>query len=154
LAERDLTPDRVLVPCGGGGLTAGVSTAVSHHHSHTAIHTVEPEGFDDTARSLSSGNRQRSTEGAKSFCDALLAPEPGELTFQVNSRLCAKGLTVSDDNVAVAMAAAFIHLKLAVEPGGAVALAAALAGKVALDGITVVVLSGGNVDPAEFAKIL
>ncbi len=154
LAERKLRPDRVLVPCGGGGLTAGVSTAVAHHYPDTDIHPVEPAGFDDTARSLASGSRQQAVPGAASFCDALLAPEPGELTFQVNSRLCAQGLAVSDDEVAVAMAAAFSELKLAVEPGGAVGLAAALAGKVALDGITVIVLSGGNVDPVAFAKIL
>jgi threonine dehydratase len=154
LAERDLRPDRVLVPCGGGGLTAGVSTALTHHHPDVDIHTVEPAGFDDTARSLASGSRQQAAPGAASFCDALLAPQPGELTFQVNSRLCGQGLAVSDDKVAVAMAAAFNHLKLAVEPGGAVGLAAALSGKVTLDGVTVIVLSGGNVDPAEFTKVL
>ena len=154
LAERDLTPDRVLVPCGGGGLTAGVSTAIKHHYPNAPVHTVEPMGFDDTARSLSSGIRQGNEPAATSFCDALLAPEPGQLTFQVNQQLCSQGLAVSDDEVAAAMAAAFTHLKIVVESGGAVALAAALSGKVALDGITVVVLSGGNVDPTVFAKVL
>ncbi len=155
LAERNLEPTRVLVPCGGGGLTAGVATAVKHHCPGSAVHTVEPLGFDDTARSIASQSRQGNETGGGSFCDALLAPEPGELTFQVNRRLCSGGLTVSDDEVAVAMAAAFTHLKLVVEPGGAVALAAALAGKLDLSGgITVIVLSGGNVDPSMFAEIL
>ena len=155
LAERNLEPTRVLVPCGGGGLTAGVATAVKHHCPGSALHTVEPLGFDDTARSIASQSRQGNETGGGSFCDALLAPEPGELTFQVNRRLCSGGLTVSDDEVAVAMAAAFTHLKLVVEPGGAVALAAALAGKLDLSGgVTVIVLSGGNVDPSMFAEIL
>ncbi len=155
LAEHDLAPDRILVPCGGGGLTAGVATAVKHHCPGAEIYTAEPEGFDDTARSIASQSRQGNAPGGNSFCDALLAPEPGELTFQVNQQLCSGGLAVSDDEVAVAMAAAFAQLKLAVEPGGAVALAAALAGKLDLsEGNTVIVLSGGNVDPAQFAKVL
>ncbi len=154
LAALDLAPDRVLVPCGGGGLTAGVATAIKHYHPNAAVHTVEPRGFDDTARSLAQGQRQGNEADASSFCDALLAPEPGQLTLQVNQLLCAKGLVVSDEEVAVAMAAAFEHLKIVLEPGGAVGLAAALAGAVALDGITVIVLSGGNVDPALFASIL
>jgi threonine dehydratase len=155
LAEMKLAPNRVLVPCGGGGLTAGVATAVKHHAPDAAIYTVEPVGFDDTALSLARGNRQTTEPGATSFCDALLAPEPGALTYQVNARLCSGGLTVSDDEVALAMAAAFGHLKLTLEPGGAVALAAALAGKLDLQqGITVIVLSGGNVDPALFAEII
>lgn len=155
LAERDLEPERVLVPCGGGGLTAGVATAVKHHRPDTAVYTVEPQGFDDTARSLASNNRQVADPDASSFCDALLAPEPGRLTYQVNARLCSGGLAVSDAEVAIAMATAFSHLKLVLEPGGAVALAAALARKLDLtSGITVIILSGGNVDPALFANIL
>ncbi|MDP6875956.1 MAG: threonine/serine dehydratase [Alphaproteobacteria bacterium] len=155
LAERELAPTRVLVPCGGGGLTAGVATAVKHHCPDCAVHTVEPMGFDDTARSIAGQSRQGNEAGGNSFCDALLAPEPGELTFEVNRCLCSGGLVVSDDEVAAAMAAAFAHLKLVVEPGGAVALAAALTGKEDLsEGITVVVLSGGNVDPALFADVL
>ncbi|MFP6746211.1 MAG: threonine/serine dehydratase [Alphaproteobacteria bacterium] len=154
LAALALTPDRVLVPCGGGGLTAGVATAIKHHHPESVVHTVEPMGFDDTARSLAKGQRQVNDTDSTSFCDALLAPEPGQLTFQVNQSLCGKGLAVSDGEVAAAMAAAFEHLKIVLEPGGAVGLAAALAGHVALDGITAIVLSGGNVDPALFATML
>jgi threonine dehydratase len=155
LDALELEPDRVLVPCGGGGLTAGVATAVKHHRPTTAVYTVEPQGFDDTARSLAAGQRQKAAPNAESFCDALLAPEPGLLTYQVNSKLCSGGLAVSDREVAAAMAAAFSHLKLVLEPGGAVALAAALAGRLDLGtGITVIVLSGGNVDTALFADIL
>jgi threonine dehydratase len=128
---------------------------VKHHCPDAEIYTVEPVGFDDTARSLASRSRQSNTAGVDSFCDALLAPEPGQLTFQVNQQLCSGGLAVSDDEVAVAMKAAFGQLKLVVEPGGAVALAAALSGKLDLGtGNTVIVLSGGNVDPALFAEIL
>ena len=135
--------------------SAGVATAVKHHCPRTDIFTVEPKDFDDTARSIASQSRQSNTAGGNSFCDALLAPEPGQLTFQVNQRLCSSGLAVSDDEVAAAMAAAFGQLKLVVEPGGAVALAAALAGKLDLsNGNTVIVLSGGNVDPALFAEVL
>jgi len=113
---------------------------------------VEPEGFDDTARSLASGARQAARPDARSICDALLAPEPGQLTFEVNRRLCTGGLVVSDADVAAAMAVAFRDLKLVVEPGGAVALAAALSGKLDLAGrCAAIVLSGGNVDPDMYA---
>jgi threonine dehydratase len=152
LAEQALSPARVLVPCGGGGLTAGVATAVKHHQPDAQVYTVEPEGYDDTARSISTGVRQQADMTTSSFCDALLAPEPGRLTYQVNSQLCTGGLAVSDTEVTGAMAAAFGHLKLVLEPGGAVALAAALSGKLDLaTGVSVIVLSGGNVDPALFA---
>ena len=154
LSERKLQANRVLVPCGGGGLTAGIATAIKYNDPNTIIQTVEPEGFDDTARSLKLDARQQADLNIMSFCDALLAPEPGQLTFEVNRRLCGPGLVVKDAEVATAMAAAFQHLKLVLEPGGAVGLAAALSGKVTLDGITVILLSGGNVDPLVFADIL
>jgi threonine dehydratase len=119
------------------------------------VYAVEPAGFDDTARSLATGERQRVAPGARSICDALLIPTPGELTFAINRRLLKGGLAVSDDEVLRAMALAFLHLKVVVEPGGAVALAAALAGRLDCRGRTVaVVLSGGNVDPALFARAL
>ena len=147
--------DVVLVPCGGGGLTAGVATALDALSPETTVHTVEPEDFDDTARSLGTGSREYNSHGAFSFCDALLAPQPGELTFAVNRRLVTSGLTVSDEAVAQAIALAFQHLKLVVEPGGAVALAAALSGRYdCRDKCAGIVLSGGNVDPATFADIL
>ena len=146
---------QVLVPCGGGGLIAGVATAIRTALPEARIHPVEPAGFDDTARSLASGRRESVRDGARSICDALLAPAPGELTFEVNRRLLSHGLTVDDDAVRAAMRFAFRTLKLALEPGGAVALAALLSGAVPRgEGDVVAVLSGGNVDPGAFAEIL
>jgi threonine dehydratase len=147
--------DVALAPCGGGGLIAGCALALTKSFPDIAIYSVEPDGLDDTRRSLATGERVANAPGATSICDALLLPMPGELTFEVNRRLLAGGLTVSDDEVRRAIAFAFRYLKLVVEPGGAVALAAALAGKLALDGRTAaVVLSGGNVDPALFAAAI
>lgn len=147
--------DAVLAPCSGGGLMAGLSTAVKHNQRQAELYSVEPAGFDDMARSLAAGTRQRNEGGAASFCDALLTPTPGKLTFAVNRRLLAGGLSVTDEEVSVAMAYAFAVLKLVVEPGGAVALAAVLAGKLPTEGRTLaVVLSGGNVDPATFAAAI
>lgn len=149
------TPDAALLPCGGGGLIAGCSIALAAAYPEAAIYAVEPEGFDDTARSLAAGGRLANAPGAKSFCDALLAPLPGELTFALNRRHLAGGLAVSDAEVARAMSLAFSHLKVVVEPGGAVALAAVLSGRFDARGRTVlVVLSGGNVDPGLFAEVL
>jgi threonine dehydratase len=147
--------DAALLPCGGGGLIAGCSIALAAAFPEATILAVEPQGFDDTARSLAAGERLGNAPGAKSFCDALLAPMPGELTFQLHRRHLAGGLAVSDTEVARAMALAFSHLKIVVEPGGAVALAAVLSGRFDARGRTVlVVLSGGNVDPKLFAEVL
>lgn len=154
-AMIDATPDIALVPCSGGGLIAGCAIALTEHFPDIAIHSVEPRGFDDTARSLESGRRKKNQVGANSFCDALLVETPGRLTFDVNSRLLAGGLTVFDEDTAHAMAAAFAHLKLVAEPGGAIALAAALSGAMDCRGkIVVVVCSGGNVDASVFAKAI
>ena len=147
--------DHLLVCCGGGGLTAGCALAVSELSPGTAIHTVEPAGFDDTARSLAAGERLANAPGARSFCDALLGPTPGELTFEINRRLVADGLVVDDAEVAEAMAFAFRNLKLVVEPGGAVTLAALLSGKLKIAGKTVAAtLSGGNVDPETYCRAI
>lgn len=147
--------DAVLVPCSGGGLISGTAIALRERSPDTEVWAVEPEGFDDTARSLVSGRRETVTAGADSFCDALLVPTPGRITFAVNSRLLAGGLTIADRDVAQAMAAAFRHLKLVVEPGGAIALAAVLSGAFECRGKTVaVVCSGGNVDPDTFAAAI
>ncbi|MEE8203783.1 MAG: threonine/serine dehydratase [Alphaproteobacteria bacterium] len=143
--------DAVLVPCSGGGLIAGCALALAERAPGAALYAVEPEGFDDTARSLAAGSRQEARPGARSFCDALLAPTPGELTFAINREHLAGGLAVSDDEVAQAMRLAFVYLKLVIEPGGATALAALASGKLDCRGKTVaVVASGGNVDAETF----
>lgn len=153
-AEMGVSPDQVLICCGGGGLSAGCAVAIDGMAPGTAVHTVEPEDFDDTARSLASGRRERNDRDARSICDALLAESPGEMTFAINRRLTGPGLVVSDDEVGAAMRFAFESLKLIVEPGGAVALAAVLANRIETAGkCTVVVLSGGNVDAELFASI-
>lgn len=146
---------QILVCCGGGGLTAGIATAVRAQSPDTAIYAVEPRDFDDTGRSLISGVREQVAADARSICDALLSPSPGVLTLPIMRALVAGGLTVSDDQVRDAMRFAFSTLKLVVEPGGAVALAAMLAGLAPpCEGASVVVLSGSNVDPAMFADII
>lgn len=154
-AEAGAAIGRILVCCGGGGLVAGIATAVKDAAPDVTIYSVEPEAFDDTARSLASGRRESVAPGARSICDALLAPSPGALTFPINRRLLSGGLAVSDDQVRAAMRFAFEAMKLVVEPGGAVALAALLA-KLAppADGATVVLISGANVDPDAYAAIL
>jgi threonine dehydratase len=147
--------EAVLVCCSGGGLTAGIALAMEAEMPDAKVFTVEPEGFDDYARSLKSGQRERNAPGAASICDALLVSSPGALTFAMNAKRLGGGLTVSDDEVRAAVAFAYHELKLAVEPGGAVALAAVLSGKYPLSGKPVaVLLSGGNMDPAMLAGIL
>ncbi len=152
--ELGLIPDQVLICCGGGGLTAGSAVALKSRIPGVHIHTVEPDTFDDTARSLALGERVRVAESARSICDALQAHTPGRLTFPILQKLTGPGLTVSDDEVRDAMRFAFRHLKLVVEPGAAVALAAVLHGKIDVAGkVTAVVISGGNVDIELFAGI-
>jgi threonine dehydratase len=159
-AALDAELDAVLICCGGGGLTAGCALALAELSPRTAIYTVEPEAFDDTARSLAArssdgGARLANDPAARSFCDALLAPSPGELTFAINRRLVTGGLSVGDAEVAAAMAYAFRTLKLVVEPGGAVALAALLSERLDARGKTVALtLSGANVDPQTFREVL
>ena len=147
--------DAVLTPCSGGGLAAGISTAIAALSPRTKIYGVEPQAFDDTARSIAAGERLENGPGAKSICDALLVQKPGELTFPINRRLLAGVLTVSDDQALSAMAAAFKELKLVVEPGGAVGLAALLSNRLDVKGKSVaIVLSGGNVDAEMFSRAL
>lgn len=148
--------DVVICPVGGGGLMAGLSTAVKSLSPATAVVGVEPQGFDDTLRSLQAGSRQTLKPTTRSLCDALESPAPGELTFPVLQKTVADIAVVSDAEVAAAVRYAFSTLKLVVEPGGAVGLAALLAGKVRHlgDQGAGLVLSGGNVDPTLFAEIL
>jgi threonine dehydratase len=155
-AEFGLTLDDVVVCCSGGGLTAGIAIAMAQLAPQAGVWTAEPEAHDDHRRSLAAGLRQRNEPGAPpSFCDALLAPIPGELTFAINQPLLRGGLAVSDDEVRQAIVFAARTLKLIVEPGGAVALAAVLAGKLAVSGRTVAVtLSGGNIEDALLAELL
>ena len=148
-------PEAVLVPCGGGGLSAGIGLAVGALCPRAQLYAVEPEGFDDTVRSLASGRRECNALQSGSICDALLVREPGELTFALNRSRLAGGLTVADREASEAVAFAFRELKLVLEPGGAVALATVLNRRVETKGRTVVVvLSGGNVDPQLFARLI
>jgi len=145
----------VLVCCGGGGLSAGIALALEAEAPGLRVRTVEPEGFDDTARSLVSGRRERNPVEHGSLCDAILTPAPGEITLPILARLAGPGLSVSDDEALAAMAQAFLRLKLVAEPGGAVALAAALWRRDAIAGEAVIcTISGGNVDPAIFRRAL
>ena len=152
--ELGLSPDQVLLCCGGGGLSSGSAIAIKALSPATSVHTVEPEQFDDTARSLREGVRRSNPKTARSICDALQAETPGEMTFAIIQKLAGEGLVVSDEEVKAAMRFAFRHLKLVVEPGGAAALAAVLTGKIdCKDKTTVAVLTGGNVDPGLFSAI-
>jgi threonine dehydratase len=147
--------DCVIVTASGGGLTAGIALAIKARVPAARIYTAEPDGFDDHARSFRSGRRERNAALTGTMCDALMAQTPGQLTFEVNRTLVADGISATDAEVADAIAFAFHELKLVVEPGGAVALAALLAGKLDVAGKTVVaVLSGGNVDPELFARLV
>jgi threonine dehydratase len=153
--ELGLVPEIAVVCASGGGLMAGVATALTALVPGIALYTAEPAGFDDHARSFAAGERLANRPGGRSICDALLSPQPGELTFPINHALVRGGVVADDREVGAAMRAAFRHLKLVVEPGGAVALAALLAGRLALRDRTVVaVASGGNVDAALYARIL
>ena len=152
--DLGLPPDQVLINCGGGGLSAGSAVALKARLPDVAVHTVEPVAFDDTARSLEAGERLHVAPDARSICDALLAESPGRLPFEIQQRLFAAGLSVTDEEVCAAMRFAFQNLKLVVEPGGAVSLAAVLSGKIATAGkTTAIVISGGNVDLELFASV-
>lgn len=149
-----LAMDALLVCTGGGGLIAGCALAMEGASPGTRVHPVEPQGWDDTGRSLRSGQREPASGGSM-LCDSLLARIPGELTFAINRPRLAAGVAVSDAEVLAAIAFAFTQLKLVVEPGGAVCLAALLSGRFDASGQVVgAVLTGGNVDPAVFVQAL
>jgi threonine dehydratase len=155
LAERGLTADVLLCCCGGGGLMSGVATSLAELSPGTALYAVEPAGFDDTKRSLEAGERLANAAGPMSICDAIVTPMPGQLTFPINKARLKGGLAVTDAEAAAAVAYAARVLKITAEPGGAVALAAALTGKLDLKGkVVAVVVSGGNIDPALHARIV
>ena len=155
MAALGLAPDIVVAPASGGGLIAGIATAVKARFPHTSVIVAEPENYDDHARSLRSGKREAHRASGRTICDALMAEMPGQITFAINSRLLAQGVTASDEEVGEAMAFAFRELKLVIEPGGAVGLAALLSGRIDVRGKNIViVLSGGNVDADLFAKLI
>ena len=155
LSAAGLSPDIVVVTASGGGLTAGIALAVKARHPDARVYTAEPQDFDDHARSFRSGRRETNAAMSGSICDALMSPTPGRMTFEINRALVDEGLAATDEEVARAVAFAFRELKLVVEPGGAVALAALLAGKLDLKGkVAVAVLSGGNVDPELFSRLV
>ncbi|MBK0326101.1 threonine/serine dehydratase [Rhodobacteraceae bacterium F11138] len=154
LQELGLMADVLLTPCGGGGLSAGCATVLDAVSRDTELFAVEPVAFNDTERSLVADERVGIPDRtARSICDALLAPIPAELPFSINRRHLAGVLTVTDAEVLSAMRFALEEMKVLIEPGGAVALAAVRAGRVALNGRTAIVMcSGGNVDAELIAR--
>jgi threonine dehydratase len=155
LAHAALKPDAVVVNASGGGLTAGIALAVKAGAPEAKVYTAEPEGFDDHARSFRSGRRESNAAVSGTICDALMARSPGRITFAITQALVGEGVTASDAEVVAAVAFAFHELKLVVEPGGAVGLAALLAGKIDTEGkVIVAVLSGGNVDAELFHRLV
>jgi len=154
---RDAGVERadVLVCCGGGGLSAGIALALEADAPGLRMRPCEPAGFDDTVRSLAAGERLANPGESGSICDAIMTPMPGKLTFPILQRLAGPGLAVTDGEALAAIGQAFLHLKIVAEPGGAVALAAALyrAGEIEGDAV-ICTVSGGNVDPAMFAQAL
>ncbi|RII37976.1 threonine/serine dehydratase [Pseudooceanicola sediminis] len=154
-ANLGVTQAELLVCCGGGGLTSGIALACAERAPGILVRPVEPEGFDDVARSLASGQIETNAALSGNICDAIITPQPGKITFPILKARCGPGLTVTEDEALRAMAQAFLRLKIVAEPGGAVALAAALYRADAIEGDTVIaVVSGGNVDPAMFTRAL
>ena len=154
LKEQSIEPDLYLCCCGGGGLIAGTSTYLKHIYPNIKSYSVEPDEFDDTKRSLEAGKLIENKKNAKSFCDALLAPQPGNITFQINSNNLEGGLSVSDEEVTKTIILLAEQLKIVVEPGGAVAAAAALNNKIDVKNKKIIVMiSGGNIDLSLFNKL-
>jgi threonine dehydratase len=153
--EEGIREAEVLVPCGGGGLTSGVALALAAKAPDFKVRTCEPETFDDVARSLASGTIERNAALSGSICDAIITPQPGNITFPIMKSLCGNGIAVSEDEALRAMVLAFLRLKIVVEPGGAVALAAALfhGSQLGSDAV-IAIASGGNVDPEIMAGAL
>ena len=155
LTEAGAVADVLICPASGGGLLAGIGLAFEALSPATRLFSAEPAGYDDHRLSLEAGERIAMKPPGPSLCDALLAPQPGELTFAVNGRLASGGYAATDLDALAAMAFAFRYLKIVLEPGGAVALAAVLSGQAGLDGRTaVVVASGGNVDAEVYGRAL
>ncbi|MEY8116984.1 threonine/serine dehydratase [Falsihalocynthiibacter sp. BN13B15] len=152
---EDILEADVLVCCGGGGLTSGVALALEKTAPRFTVRPVEPEGFDDVTRSLETGVHQTNKSASGSICDAILTPSPGQITFPILKRLCGSGIVVTELEVLQAMALAFQRLRIVIEPGGAVSLAAALFHGNELSGAHVIcIATGGNTDPATFKAAL
>ena len=155
LEDAGVSADVLLCPASGGGLVAGVNLVFETLSPETMAYVVEPEGYEDHALSLAAGEPTAIKPGRMSLCDALMAPRPGDIPFAINKRRLKGAFAVSDDEALAAMAFAFRHLKLVLEPGGAVALAAVLTHKLELEGRSALVIaSGGNVDPNVFRLAL
>lgn len=155
LDEMGMAADQLICCTGGGGLLAGLALGLHHHKPDIKIYGAEPEGFDDFKRSLDKGERVANNPNNRSICDAIVTAMPGEMTFPINQDHVTDGLVVSDNDALDAIAIAYKHLKIIIEPGGAVALAAALKQKIDITGkTTVVVASGGNVDKEMFDRAL
>ena len=155
LKEINVIPDIVLCCCGGGGLIAGVSTSIKANYPNAQIYSVEPENFDDTKKSLEADMIVENTMQHLSICDALLANKPGNITFEINRKILSGGISVSDTESLIAMKIAYKYFKIVLEPGGAVALAAAISKKIDIKNKNVLVIaSGGNVDSHIFEKCL
>ncbi|MEO9899223.1 threonine/serine dehydratase [Nisaea sp.] len=153
--ELEARLDAVLVPCGGGGLTASTAIVMTEASPGTEVYAVEPELFDDTRRSLAAGERVGNPKGQRTICDAIMTPIPNEVTFPINLDLLAGGLVASDSEVRAAMRFAFEYFKIVVEPGAAVGLAAILSGRIGISGRTVAtVITGGNIDVGRFHSLL
>lgn len=150
-----ITQADVLICCGGGGLTSGIALALADSAPGLRARPCEPIGFDDVTRSLAAGAIRRNAEAEGSICDAIVTPQPGEITFPIMRDLCGPGIAVSDDDCLAAVAAAFHRLRVVLEPGGAAGLAAALFHPAAVQGDTVIVVAtGGNIDPAMMTRAL
>ncbi len=155
MSERQISADMLLSPCGGGGLLAGVSTAVKSIDSDCRVFGVEPENYDDHLQSFVAGGRVKIHPQSSTSCDALMATSPGEITWSINSKTVDDYLVVSEDEVKHAISFAFRYLKLVVEPGGVVPLAALLSKKIDVGGQAVaIILSGGNIDPQSYFQCL
>jgi threonine dehydratase len=155
LAALGVKPDLAVIGASGGGLAAGITLALKARYPALPVYTAEPAGFDDTLRSFQSGQRERNPKMSGTICDALMTETPGVITWEINCKLIGQGVAATDEEVGRAVAFAYRELKLVVEPGGAIGLAALLAGKLDVKGkVVVAVLSGGNVDPELFCKLI
>ncbi len=153
LAQLNIRPDALFCPVGGGGLIAGVATAFAALSERTSVHPVEPEHFDDTARSLAQAARVANTPGNSSICDSIVTQIPGKLTFAINQKLLSEGFVVKESEVIAGMKALFEEFKIVAEPGGAVAVSAAMKGRQDWAGkVVVAIVSGGNVDRESFCR--